>query len=1052
MKPRTKTTILFFLLFTPLWGAGGLLQAQNTDTTDQGVIINGILWATRNVDAPGTFAKTPESAGMFYQWNRKIGWNATDSIVTGWDDTNPEGTTWERANDPCPTGWRVPTRWELNRLLYLPEVAQKWTSLNDVAGSWFVDKTIGDSLFIPVVGSRHNGKLGGSAGSWGFYWSCTLDESYEAKAHNANICRVAPSVVSNNLRSGFSVRCVKEQLSEQENKVLQDYKVLQENRNLQKTKTRDSLENLKIQKEIESRRIFKEIEIQNRKDNTLKTQADTTDPGVEINGITWATRNIDTFGIFAATPESAGKLYQWNRKIAWSATDSTTIDWDTTNIVGSSWKKQNDPCPDGWRVPTQKELQTLASDIEHVTQQWTTQNGVNGRTFTDKATGNSLFFPAVGSRNDNTGALGGTGAHSYYWSSTPHKTAVHGTYGLNFSESNAGDTYFFWRGGGYSVRCVLITQFQNTDTTDIGVEINGVTWATRSVETPGTFAKTPESAGMLYQWNRKTAWNVTDKEVKNWDNTNSKATVWEKENDPCPVGWRVPTESEIFPAKEEMYSLFDETKVRHEWTTQNGVTGRIFTDKATGNSLFLPAVGYRSYITGALDYTGTEGSYWSSTLYETDEANAYDVLFNKRKAGVYASYLSFGFSVRCVKGRFFVEDYKNTPKSQADTTDVGVVINGITWATRNVGATGTFAATPESAGMYYQWNRKTAWNATDNMDNTTPRGTTWERANDPCPKGWRVPTFSELLTLNKVQTINSEWITKNGVNGYIFTEKATGNSLFFPAADRRFENTNGYYWSSTTPADNAQSYLVSFKNGSSGFDIQFFYRHWGHSVRCVLAAQVQNTDTTDVGVVINGVTWATRNVGAPGTFAATPESAGMFYQWNRKKAWNVTDEADFSKNIWSLSGVEMLNEGSRNRISIRPPKIKNWNKTKPKGATWEKENDPCPQGWRVPTRWEQQRLFYFQEVTNEWTTQNGIGGRTFTDKATGYTLFLPTVGWRAPRSGRLNDADVNGCYWSSTPSDWYRKDAHSIEFYGLNAGMSNLYRRVGASVRCVLVE
>ena len=40
------------------------------------------------------------------------------------------------------------------------------------------------------------------------------------------------------------------------------------------------------------------------------------------------------------------------------------------------------------------------------------------------------------------------------------------------------------------------------------------------------------------------------------------------------------------------------------------------------------------------------------------------------------------------------------------------------------------------------------------------------------------------------------------------------------------------------------------------------------------------SDTTDLGVVINGVKWATRNVAAPGKFATSPEDAGMFYQWN----------------------------------------------------------------------------------------------------------------------------------------------------------------------------
>ena len=38
----------------------------------EGVVIDGIRWATRNVDTPGTFANAPSEAGMFYQFNGAI--------------------------------------------------------------------------------------------------------------------------------------------------------------------------------------------------------------------------------------------------------------------------------------------------------------------------------------------------------------------------------------------------------------------------------------------------------------------------------------------------------------------------------------------------------------------------------------------------------------------------------------------------------------------------------------------------------------------------------------------------------------------------------------------------------------------------------------------------------------------------------------------------------------------------------------------------------------------------------------------------------------------
>ncbi len=48
----------------------------------------------------------------------------------------------------------------------------------------------------------------------------------------------------------------------------------------------------------------------------------TSDIGVEINGITWATSNVDASGTFAQKPEDAGKLYQWNRSVAYSINGS----------------------------------------------------------------------------------------------------------------------------------------------------------------------------------------------------------------------------------------------------------------------------------------------------------------------------------------------------------------------------------------------------------------------------------------------------------------------------------------------------------------------------------------------------------------------------------------------------------------------------------------------------------------------------------------------------------------------------------------------------------
>ncbi|MDR0873642.1 MAG: fibrobacter succinogenes major paralogous domain-containing protein [Prevotellaceae bacterium] len=177
---------------------------------------------------------------------------------------------------------------------------------------------------------------------------------------------------------------------------------------------------------------------------SAQAQDATHDKGVIINGVKWATRNVDAVGTFAATPESAGKFYQWNRKTAWAAEGETVENWDSTYPEGTEWTAANDPSPAGWRVPTRKEQATLL-DAAKVTKVWTTQNGVNGYKFTDKTTNNSLFLPAAGYRNDSDGTLSSAGSYGAYWSGTQDA--------LGFYSGNA-DWNDYYHRDGFSVRAV----------------------------------------------------------------------------------------------------------------------------------------------------------------------------------------------------------------------------------------------------------------------------------------------------------------------------------------------------------------------------------------------------------------------------------------------------------------------------------------------------------------------------------------------------------------------------------------------------------------------
>jgi len=171
-----------------------------------------------------------------------------------------------------------------------------------------------------------------------------------------------------------------------------------------------------------------------------------------------------------------------------------------------------------------------------------------------------------------------------------------------------------------------------------GVVINGITWATRNVDAPGTFADNPQDAGMFFQWNRRQGWSATG-EVTDWDSSLPEGTEWENENDPCPAGWRVPT-------IEELQSLYN---AGHTWIANwndTDINGRVF--GTYPNQIFLPAVGFRYRVDGSLHLVGAYGNYWSSTKGDISEF-AWDLHFNSGRVNANGHWWrTNGLSVRCV--------------------------------------------------------------------------------------------------------------------------------------------------------------------------------------------------------------------------------------------------------------------------------------------------------------------------------------------------------------------------------------------------------------------
>ena len=188
-------------------GTDPIIEDESTIPNDvNGVVINGIRWATCNVAAPGEFVDKPIEVGMMYQWNRKIGWSINSN--DDWDKSTPTGATWEKVNDPCPAGWRMPSQSELKALISSGSV---YVKVNNVPGRKFGSGS--NTIFLPFAGylNRSDGKPSLSS-THGYYWSSSMQNNspsaYYLYFTDRGSAHVYSSIVNGG--DGHSCRCVAE--------------------------------------------------------------------------------------------------------------------------------------------------------------------------------------------------------------------------------------------------------------------------------------------------------------------------------------------------------------------------------------------------------------------------------------------------------------------------------------------------------------------------------------------------------------------------------------------------------------------------------------------------------------------------------------------------------------------------------------------------------------------------------------------------------------------------------------------------------------------------
>ena len=203
-------------------------------------------------------------------------------------------------------------------------------------------------------------------------------------------------------------------------------------------------------------------------------------------GQVWMDRNLGASRVATSSTDAQayGDLYQWGRaadghqivsrftgdgKTTSSNFDGNTTrptniadngDWDgefiiipdntnrndwVTNQTDNAWntgtaeapiKTVADPCPSGYRLPTEAELNAELSS-------WSNTNAAG-------AFDSPLKFPAAGYRFRSDGSLMSVGSIGYYWSSTVFGASAV----LLYFDSTVANMFTFYRANGVSVRCL----------------------------------------------------------------------------------------------------------------------------------------------------------------------------------------------------------------------------------------------------------------------------------------------------------------------------------------------------------------------------------------------------------------------------------------------------------------------------------------------------------------------------------------------------------------------------------------------------------------------
>ncbi|MBQ4525349.1 MAG: hypothetical protein IJA00_04660 [Bacteroidaceae bacterium] len=498
----------------------------------------------------------------------------------------------------------------------------------------------------------------------------------------------------------------------------------------------------------------------------------------------------------------------------------------------------------------------------------------------------------------------------------------------------------------------------------------------------------------------------------------------------CGGEWRLPT-------KYEMQELIENCS--WTWTSEGIFNGYRVTSFRTGESIFLPAAGYKqgSSLSGA----NSSGIYWTSTPAGADSCNSCVLNINSDDNYLtnYSRY--YGYSIRPVMGEptlLYVPSLSNVRLSD-------YIVTALT-----VSATlGNDGGSPVTERGFCVSSTSEEPTTADRKVTSTSEGPDFSATIDGLAEGttYHIRAYAvnakgvgygETRSFFATQTIELPGLSDTQVSSSGDVTATAVATLADNGGDMLIVE-RGFCISSTSeePTINDRK-LVSTSEGSE-FSAKidgltagttYYVRAYVMTSKGVAYASVASfkalkiaglngCEVVDLGL---SVKWASCNVGA-----FFPEEYGGYFAWGETK----------EKSSYYLATYKHFNSSTKGFYDIGS----NISKT-----SYDVAYVKWGGSWRMPTHDEIKELV--DNCSWEWITYNGVNGQLVT-APNGNSIFLPAAGYRYGTD--LNSCGSNGYYWSAT---FYGDDSYSAYSLNFDGGGNYLdfrdgLRRYGFTVRPV---